>query len=114
MPRDPRAYLWHARRAAALVVEFVADRSWADYEADPLLRSAVERQFEIVGEALGQLGRAAPDLAAQVPDLPRIVAFRHLLTHGYAAIDDRLVWEVATERAAPLFAVLDDLLGEGS
>ncbi len=114
MPRDPRAYLWHARRAAALVVEFVADRSWADYEADPLLRSAVERQFEIVGEALGQLGRAAPDLAAQVPDLPRIVAFRNLLIHGYAAIDDRLVWEVATERVAPLVTVLNDLLGEGS
>jgi len=114
MPPDPRAYLWHARRAAGLVVDFVADRSWADYEADPLLRSAVERQVEIVGEALGQLGRAAPDLPARVPDLPRIVAFRNLLIHGYAAIDDRLVWEVATERAAALIAVLDDLLGEPS
>lgn len=114
MPRDPRAYLWDARRAAALVIEFVTDRSWADYGSDPLLRSAVERQFEIVGEALGQLRRAARDLAAQVPDLPRIVAFRNLLIHGYAAIDDRLVWEVATDRAAPFLAVLDDLLGEGS
>jgi len=114
MPPDPRAYLWHARRAAAFVVEFVADRSWADYEADLLLRSAVERQFEIVGEALGQLGRAAPDLAARVPDLARIVAFRNLLIYGYAAIDDRLVWEVATERAAALVAVLDVLLGEAS
>ena len=114
MPPDPRAYLWHARRAVALVVEFVNHRSWADYEADPLLRSAVERQFEIVGEALSQLARAAPDFAARVPDLPRIVAFRNLLIHGYAAIDDRLVWEVASERAAPLVAVLDDLLKAGS
>lgn len=114
MPRDPRAYLWDARRAAALVSEFVADRSWADYEVDPMLRSAVERQFEIVGEALGQLRRAAPALAAGVPDLPRIVAFRNLLIHGYAAIDDRLVWEVATERVAPLIAVVDDLLGTES
>ncbi len=38
MPRDPRAYLWDARRAVALVVEFVAGRSWADYEADALNR----------------------------------------------------------------------------
>jgi len=113
MPRDPRAYLWHARRAVALVIEFVADRSWADYETDPLLRSGVERQFEIVGEALSQLGRVAPDLAEQVPDLSRIIAFRNLLIHGYAAVDDRLVWEVATERAAPLVTVLDDLLGAG-
>ena len=114
MPRDPRAYLWDARRAVALVVEFVADRSWNDYDGDALLRSAVERQFEIVGEALNQLARSAPGLAEGVPDLPRIVAFRNLLIHGYAAIDDRLVWEVATERAAPLLAVLDELLEAGS
>lgn len=114
MPRDPRAYLWDARRAVALIIEFVDDRSWVDYEADAMLRSAVERQFEIVGEALGQLGRVAPELAAQVPDLPRIVAFRNLLIHGYASIDARLVWEVATERAAPLRAVLEELLGAGS
>ncbi|HWI05000.1 MAG TPA: HepT-like ribonuclease domain-containing protein [Acidimicrobiales bacterium] len=114
MPRDPRAYLWDARRAVAFVVEFIAERSWADYEADVLLRSAVERQFEILGEALGQLGRHAPELAAQVPDRTRIVAFRNLLIHGYAAIDDRLVWEVATERTAPLLAVLDNLLEAGS
>lgn len=114
MPRDPRAYLWDARRAVALIIEFVDDRSWVDYEADAMLRSAVERQFEIVGEALGQLARVAPELAARVPDLPRIVAFRNLLIHGYAAIDDRLVWEVAIERTAPLLAVLDGLLGGGS
>lgn len=114
MQRDPRAYLWDARRAAVLVSEFVADRSWAHYQTDPMLRSAVERQFEIVGEALGQLRRTAPDLAACVPDLPRIVAFRNVLIHGYAAIDDRLVWEVATERVAPLIAVIDGLLGAES
>ncbi len=102
------------RDAPSLVVEFVADKSWADYEADPLLRSAVERQFEILGEALSQLARHAPDLAAGVPDLPRIVAFRNLLIHGYAAVDDRLVWKVAAERAAPLLAVLDELLEAGS
>ena len=77
-------------------------------------RSAVERQFEIVGEALNQLRRVAPDFAERVPDLPRIVAFRNLLIHGYAAIDDRLVWEVATERTAPLLAILDELLEAGS
>ena len=79
-----------------------------------MLRSAVERQFEIVGEGLGEMGRAAPEPAQGVPDLPRIVAFRNLLIHGYAAIDDRLVWEVATERAAPVIAVLDDSLGAES
>lgn len=76
------------------------------------MRSAVERQFEIVGEALGRLSHADADLAGQIPDLPRIVAFRNVLIHGYASVDDLLVWQVANERVEPLIALLTDLLGD--
>ena len=68
MPRDPRAYLWDAVEAARAIGEFSSERTLQEYEADRMLRSAVERQFEIVGEALGQLAKTAPDLAAQIPD----------------------------------------------
>jgi uncharacterized protein with HEPN domain len=57
--------------------------------------------------------QAAPALAAEVPDLPRIVAFRTLLIHGYAVIDDRLVWEIATQRTAQLIEAFTRLLDEG-
>ena len=53
---------------------------------------AVYRHFEIFGEALAALRRADADLAATIPDLPRIVAFRNIFTSGYAAVDDELVW----------------------
>lgn len=92
----------------------MSGRSWEDYEADALLRSAVERQFEIIGEALKQLRQVDENLASQVPDLRRIIAFRNLLIHGYAAVDDRLVWEVATDRVAELIVALDRLLGDPS
>lgn len=110
MPPDPRTYVWDAHRAAELVASFVAGCTWEDYESDPLLRSAVERQFMVVGEALNSLRRTDEDLAARVPDLARIVAFRNVLVHGYASIDDRLVWEVATVQAPSLIALLADLL----
>lgn len=110
MQRDPRTYLWDARHAAQQIVTFTDGRDWADYQVDAMLRSAVERQFEIVGEALNRLNTTEPQLAAQIPDLPRIVAFRNLLIHGYATIDDALVWEVATERVHPLILLLDDML----
>lgn len=112
MQRDPRTYLWDARQAAQRVVAFVAGRTWDEYAADDLLRSGVERQFEIVGEALNKLRQVAPDLAIEIADLGRIVAFRNVLIHGYASIDDRLVWEIATERAAPLVETLTRLLDE--
>lgn len=114
MQSDPRTYVWDARRAAGLVADFVSGRSWDDYESDVLLRSAVERQFEIIGEALNQLRRVDEDLAAQVPDLQRIVAFRNVLIHGYAAVDNRLVWEIATDRVTELIVVLDRLLKDAS
>ncbi|EQD86550.1 DUF86 domain-containing protein [Saccharopolyspora erythraea] len=75
-----------------------------------MLRSAVERQFEIIGEALNQLSKVDSELAAQVPDLARIVAFRNILIHGYATVDDALVWQVLTERLPRLADVLRQLL----
>ena len=55
MQRDARAFLWDAHAAAEAILEFVDGKSYSDYAGDRLLRSAVERQFEIIGEALNQL-----------------------------------------------------------
>ncbi|HEY8034736.1 MAG TPA: HepT-like ribonuclease domain-containing protein [Methylobacter sp.] len=52
MQRDPRAYLWDARETAASILEFVAGKTFEDYTNDRLLRSAVERQFEIISGRL--------------------------------------------------------------
>ena len=73
----------------------------------------MERQFEIVGEALSRLRRDYPDVAARVPDLKRIVAFRNILVHGYAAIDRETVWRAVQENLPALRAVLSQLLSEG-
>jgi uncharacterized protein with HEPN domain len=75
-----------------------------------MLRAAVERQFEIIGEALNQLSKVDPDLASAIPDLARIVAFRNILIHGYATVDDALVWQVLKERLPELHRVMRELL----
>ena len=59
MQHDPRALMWGVRWAADSIAAFVQGRSFADYAADLMLRSAVERQFEIAGEALSRLSREA-------------------------------------------------------
>ncbi|WP_440998063.1 HepT-like ribonuclease domain-containing protein [Arhodomonas sp. SL1] len=63
MQRDPRAYLWDAREAATTVAKFIEGVSETEYLSNQLLRSAVERQLEILGEALGQLEKVSPELA---------------------------------------------------
>lgn len=104
-PESP-ALIWDARRAAGRILEFVVDRNWDDYQQDVMLRSAVERQFQIIGEALNRLSKVDPATADRIPDLARIVAFRNVLVHGYAQIDDALVWEVASSRVPDLSTVL--------
>ena len=112
MQRDPRAFLWDVQQAAGAITRFTAGLDAASYRANPLIRSAVERQFEIIGEALNRLSKEAPDLADRVPNLGKIVGFRNVLIHGYAVIEDGRVWEIVTTLLPSLRASITDLLTE--
>lgn len=68
MQRDPRAFLWDIQQGCVNVQKFLHGIELADYLANLLLRSAVERQLQNIGEALAQLARLDPDKAAQVPE----------------------------------------------
>ena len=96
MQRDVRAYLYDSCIAAGLIVEFLGKSTLEDYRNNALLKSAVERQFEILGEACNQLAKLDPQQAEQIPNLRRIVDFRNVLAHAYAVVDDALVWGAAT------------------
>ena len=60
--------------------------------------------------AFACLRRADPELAAGIPELPRIVAFRNMLIHGYATVNDQLVWAVVVSDLPHLLSMLDGLL----
>jgi uncharacterized protein with HEPN domain len=77
-----------------------------------MLRSAVERQFEIIGEALAQLARLDGKIVARVSEHRRIIAFRNILIHGYADIDERLVWDIVQAKLPVLRHELETLLNE--
>ena len=109
---DAAKLIWDAQQALQRIQRFVARKDFAAYQSDELLRSAVERQFEILGEALNQLSLLDPNMAEKIPDLPRIVAFRNILIHRYASVDDRLVWGVVESRLKPLLDVVAALLSE--
>lgn len=87
MPRDARAYLWDIQSAAEAIERFVAGVDAETYAQSEVIHSAVERKFEIIGEALGQLLKLDPALAQRIPDIRDIIAFRNLLIHGYAVVE---------------------------
>ncbi|MBC7993831.1 MAG: DUF86 domain-containing protein [Rhizobacter sp.] len=110
MHADARKLLWDAQAAAERVARFTIGKTFAEYNSDEFLRSAVERQFEIIGEALNQLKRVDPATAASIAELPRIVSFRNILIHGYASVDNRLVWGVVETQLGSLRTTLGLML----
>lgn len=113
MPRDPRAFLWDVRESAIQIERFVAGMDAPAYAANAMAQAAVERKFKIIGEALNQLTRLDAVTAARISGLPKIVAFRNQLIHGYASVNISTVWTVV-QTALPLLlaetsALLDEL-----
>lgn len=111
-PRDPHIALEDVFEAGTTIAQFLHGRSLADYESDRMLRSAVERQFEIVGEALNRALRADQDLIRLIPEAPEAVAFRNVLAHGYDEIVDRLVFNTAQEKLPGLLERVRTILNE--
>lgn len=110
MPRDLRAYLWDVLEAIKDIQQFTAGQTISEYSANPMLRAAVERKFEIIGEAIGQAVRYFPHIATRVDSCEQIIAFRNRLIHGYSTVSDRLVWEVIENRLPHLKVQSEDLL----
>ena len=105
-------YLYDIRRAVELLTEFTAGKAFEDYERDAMLRAAVERQFEVIGEATAQLAKVDSTLVARIREYRRMVAFRNILIHGYADVDDRLVWDVVEAKLPNLREDIETLLRE--
>ena len=110
MPLEARKYLYDIQQAIELIEGFCSGKSFPDYQHDPMLRSAVERQFEIVGEAVTRLAQLNPALAERLTDYRRIIAFRNILIHAYATIDDRIVWGVIEGKLPQLRREVTQLL----
>jgi uncharacterized protein with HEPN domain len=105
--------LFDIREACSLIRAFVRAKTFDDYRSDAMLRSAVERQFEIIGEALRQACQAEPALTSEISNAARIIGFRNRLIHGYAAIADEVVWGVIEANLPTLDAEVDRLINTG-
>lgn len=112
MPLEVSKLLLDMKNAAERISRFVAGKTFDDYVNDDLLRSAVERQFEIIGEAMARLIKVDRTTAEKISDYRKIAGFRNALIHGYDSIDDSLSWSVVTNNLSTLQNELTRLLAE--
>lgn len=99
------------RQACEAILSFTYGKTFGNYEEDDLLRSGVERQFEIIGEALNRLSKISPETIVSITRYKRIIAFRNILIHGYDVVDDAVVWDVVIKDLPILHEQVLTLLG---
>ncbi|BET69370.1 hypothetical protein ASA1KI_42880 [Opitutales bacterium ASA1] len=93
-----------------LIRKFTEGLDYPAFSTSDLVRAAVERQFEIVGEALGRAAKDDPSLEDAMPDLPRIVGLRNRLIHGYDSVDDQILWDLVQRKIPVLLNELTNCL----
>lgn len=98
------------RDASADIREFTRSMDLSQYRQDAKSRAAVERKFEVIGEACGRLRDRFPDLFGKLDAGPQIIGFRNRLIHGYDNVDDAIVWDVVTRKLPHLESQVLDLM----
>lgn len=98
MLHDSCKYLYDMRQAVELLREFTRGKSFADYAQDSMLRSAVERQLEVVGQGLYQMAQFDLDTVNRISAHEEVLAFWNILNHRDVNVDDRLAWGLIETR----------------
>jgi len=92
------------------ILDWCSGKTFGDYEADRQLRRAVEREFGIIGEALSRLKQTDAGAAGRISELPRIIAFRNRVIHGYDGVDNATVWGIVQSHLPGLLAEVESML----
>lgn len=111
MPKDSKVYVQHMLDHSREVVALTQNLPEAEFNRNRVLRLAVTRLIQIIGEA----ARRVPDDFKQAhPLVPwqDVVGMRNILVHDYLSVDDRIVWRTAVQELPLLVKQLDEILGK--
>jgi uncharacterized protein with HEPN domain len=108
-----KALLHDIEQAIDLIDHFTSSKSFDGYSNDPMARSAVERQLVIIWRDTQPTDQARPAIVANISDHRRIIGLRNILVHGYAKVDDRVVWSIVKDSVPRLGGDVKGVAGEG-
>ncbi len=104
--------LFDALTAINAARSFVVGVAFEDYAKSLLIRSAVERQLEVLGEACARLASLDATLFEHIPKARLAIGLRNRIIHGYDAIDDETVYLTVVQDLEPLSAQLQTWLDQ--
>lgn len=110
MSDDIRKHLIDILNAAEEIETFVRGMDLAAYKKSAVTQRAVERNFEIIGEALNRIRKVDEEFLENISGHHRIIGFRNILIHGYDIIDDIIVWKAVENHLPVLKKEIDDIM----
>ncbi len=109
MPHKARKLLLDVSLSCQEILDFIDGKSFKDFQENRMLQLAIEREFEIIGEALHRLTRIdEATLAEKIPEYRKIIDFRNIIAHGYDIIDEAAMWDFALNRVPELLDKVED------
>ena len=98
MRHEPSKLREDILRSIQEIESFCHNKTFHDFQEDRALQLIVERELEIIGEALARLRRGHPNLAEQIRDIHKIVGLRNVLAHGYDILENEILWDIVENK----------------
>ncbi len=112
MKREVKKYLFDIKTSIESIFEYLGDnRDLFEYQKNKLLRRGIEREIEIIGEAMNRIMKIAPDI--KIENARQIVDARNWVIHGYDRVDDIVIWGIISIHLPKLKKEIEDLLMRG-
>ncbi len=109
MNNESLKHFFDALVAARAILKFSEGKKYEDYAADELLSSAIERKFEIIGEALNRVNKTHSDDMQVIGEWKAIIGFRNILAHAYDRVDDAVVWGIVKNQIPDFVRKLESI-----
>lgn len=109
MDIEIKKYLFDIQESIDSIEKFLGDkRDFKVYMADKMLRRAVEREFEIIGEAMNRIEKL--DSFLDISGKRQIINMRNRVIHGYDKIDNEIIWGTIVRYLPSLKIEINNLL----
>ena len=102
MNREIKKYLFDVKTSIESINEYLnGRRNFFEYQQNKLLRRGIEREIEIIGEAMSRILKISPDI--KIENARQIVDTRNWVIHGYDKVDDVVIWGIISNYLPKLY-----------
>ncbi len=105
-----KKYLFDIKQSIEEIETYLKDKTYEDFIQGSIIQSAVERKFEIIGEALNRIKRIDESVLDKIADAYKIIGFRNIIIHGYDILDSKIIWDAVQYNLPRLKEEIDNLM----